>query len=63
MGFRTYLPFLLQIIKHACRYMLKYDTQIRSHLGGGAAEAAFDACLAACQTFVPFLEALIPDPT
>lgn len=43
--------------------MLRYDTQIRSHLGGGAAEAAFDACLAACQTFVPFLEALIPDPT
>lgn len=63
MGFRTYLPQLLFIIKLACKYMLKYDTQIRSHLGGGAAEAAFDAALAACQTFVPFLEALIPDPT
>jgi hypothetical protein len=63
MGFRTYLPMLLHIIKLACKYMLKYDVQIRSHLGGGAAEAAFDACLAACQTFVPFLEALIPDPT
>ena len=63
MAFRTYLPALLKIIKLACKYMLRYDSQIRSHLGGGAAEAAFDACLAACQVFVPFLEAVIPDPT
>jgi hypothetical protein len=63
MASRTYLPQLLFIIKWACKYMLKYDALIRSHLGGGAAEAAFDACLAACQVFVPFLEALIPNPT
>lgn len=43
--------------------MLRWDPEIRSHLGGGAAEAAFDAVLAACQVFVPLLEALIPDPT
>jgi len=63
MASRTYLPKLLFIIKLVCKYMLRWDTEIRSHLGGGATEAAFDAVLAACQVFVPLLEALIPDPT
>jgi hypothetical protein len=63
MASRTYLPKLLFIIKLVCKYMLRWDTEIRSHLGGGSAEAAFDSVLAACQVFVPFLEALIPDPT
>ncbi len=63
MASRTYLPKLLFIIKLVCKYMLRWDTEIRGHLGGGATEAAFDAVLAACQVFVPLLEALIPDPT
>jgi len=63
MAFRTYLPHLVFILKLACRYMLRYDTQIRSHLGGGSTEAAFDAALAACQVLVPLLEALIPPAT
>jgi len=63
MAFRTYLPQLLFIIKNLCKYMLKYEALIKSHLGGGSAEAAFDAVLLACQTFVPILEGLIPNPT
>lgn len=63
MAFRTYLPQLLFILKLVCRYMQRYETQIKSHLGGGSTEAAFDAALAACQVLVPLVEALIPDPT
>jgi len=63
MASRTYLPHLVFILKLVCRYMQRYETQIKSHLGGGATEAAFDAALAACQILVPLLEALIPDPT
>jgi len=43
--------------------MQRYETQIKSHLGGGSTEAAFDAALAACQILVPLLEALIPPAT
>jgi hypothetical protein len=43
--------------------MLKWEVEIKSHLGGGSTEAAFDAALAACQVLVPLIEALIPDPT
>jgi hypothetical protein len=63
MASRTYLPKLLFILKLVCQYMLKYSAQIKSHLGGGSTEAAFDAALAACQVLVPLIEALIPDPT
>jgi hypothetical protein len=63
MASRTYLPQLLRIIVVVCKYMLRYEDLIKSHLGGGSAEAAFDACLAACQAFVPILEGLIPNPT
>lgn len=63
MASRTYLPQLLRIIVIVCRYMQRYEALIKSHLGGGSAEAAFDAVLAACSAFVPILEALIPDPT
>jgi len=63
MASRTYLPQLLRIILIVCKYMQKYEQLIKAHLGGGSAEAAFDACLAACQAFVPILEGIIPDPT
>jgi hypothetical protein len=63
MGFRTYLPQLLFILKLLCKYMLRYEDKIKANLGGGSAEAAFDAALAACQILVPILEGLIPDPT
>lgn len=63
MGFRTYLPHLVFLLKLLCKYMQRYETQIKGHLGGGSTEAAFDAALAACQILVPLLEALITPPT
>jgi hypothetical protein len=60
MGFRTYLPQLLALVKILCKYMLRWEDLIKANLGGGAPEAAFDAVLTACQDFVPLLEALIP---
>jgi hypothetical protein len=60
MASRTYLPHLVFILKLVCRYMQRYETQIKGHLGGGSTEAAFDAALAACQILVPLIEALIP---
>lgn len=63
MALRTYLPQLLFILKLVCRYMLRYEDRIKSNLGGGSAEAAFDAALAACQVLVPILESLIPNPS
>ncbi len=63
MASRTYLPKLLFILKVICKYMLRWEAEIKSHLGGGSAEAAFDAALAACQILVPILEGLIPNPT
>jgi len=63
MASRTYLPKLAFILKLVCKYMQKWETEIKSHLGGGSTEAAFDAALAACQVLVPLIDALIPDPT
>jgi len=63
MASRTYLPQLVFVLKLVCKYMQKWETEIKSHLGGGATEAAFDAALTACQILVPLVEALIPDAT
>lgn len=63
MASRTYLPMLLHIVVVVCKYMLRWNSQIKGALGGGSAEAAFDAALAACQVLVPILEGLIPNPT
>lgn len=63
MAFKTYLPHLVFVLKLVCRYMTRYEVQIKSHLGGGSTEAAFDAALAACQILVPLVEALIPHET
>jgi len=63
MAFKTYLPHLVFILKLVCRYMLRYQIQIKANLGGGSTEAAFDAALLACQTLLPLVEALITPPT
>lgn len=63
MASRTYLPHLLYILKLVCKYMLRYQAEIKAHLGGGSTEAAFDAALLACQHLVPLIEALITPPT
>jgi hypothetical protein len=63
MASRTYLPHLVFVLKLVCKYMQRYETQIKANIGGGATEAAFDAALAACQILVPLIEALITPPT
>ena len=63
MASRTYLPKLVFILRLVCKYMQKWETEIKSHLGGGSTEAAFDAALVACQILIPLLDALIPDPS
>lgn len=63
MAFRTYLPQLVFILKLVCKYMTRWETQIKEHLGGGSTEAAFDAALAACQILIPLVEALITPET
>lgn len=63
MASRTYLPQLVFVLKLVCKYMLRWEAEIKSHLGGGSTEAAFDAALAACQILVPLVEALITPPT
>lgn len=63
MASRTYLPKLLDIILLVCKYMLRWEVQIKNALGGGSAEAAFDAVLTACQAFVVILEGIIPPHT
>lgn len=51
MAFKTYLPALLAIMHQLCKYMIKYETQIKSHLPTDGQKAAFDALLAACMAF------------
>lgn len=63
MASRTYLPKFLQIMLLACKYMLRWEVQIKGALGGGSAEAAFDAVLAACQAMAVILEGIIPPHT
>ena len=63
MASRTYLPKLLQIVLLICKYMLRWEVQIKDALGGGAPEAAFDAALAACQALAVVLEGIIPPHT
>lgn len=55
MALRTYIPGLILIVKGACRFMDRYDAQIRANLDPtylGAYEALHDACDA--------FEAIIP---
>lgn len=63
MASRTYLPKLAFILRLVCKYMLRWQVQIKSTLGGGTAEAAFNATLAACQVLIPILDNLIPNPS
>jgi hypothetical protein len=63
MGFRSYLPKLAFLLRLVCKYMLKWQPQIKEHLGGGANEAAYDACLTACQVLIAVLDVLIPNPS
>jgi hypothetical protein len=63
MAFKTYLPALRFILEKSCRYIARYETQIRSHLPAGAAQEALTAVVTACQALIVFLDAAIPPAT
>lgn len=62
MGFRTYLPGLLQILRITCRYIKRWETQIRNGLPSGNAQTALTAVLTACEAMEDILTAIIPKP-
>lgn len=59
---KTYLPKLLKLLLLLCHYMLRYEIQIKSFLGG-AHDVAVDNALAACQILAVIVEDEMPPPS
>jgi len=59
---KTYLPKLLTVLQLVCRYILKWNIQIKANLPPTAAPAV-DAVVTACQTLAVIVDEAIPDPT
>lgn len=57
---KTYLPKLLTVLTLVCRYILKYNIQIKANLPSNAAPAV-DACVTACQALAAIVDTAIPD--
>lgn len=57
----TYLPKLLLLMTILCRYILRWNIQIKAHLPPTAAPAV-DAVLSACQILVGIIDEEIPPP-
>lgn len=55
MGARTYIPGLILLVKHACRFMDRYDAKIRAGLPSEQI-VLYDSVKTACDAF----EAIIP---
>lgn len=58
MAKKTYIPFLVALLRRACVYITKYKTVLVRYLPEGG-EAALDAIVLACDVFM----ALVPDNT
>jgi len=59
---KTYLPKLLKIATTLCKYIRRWETQIRERLGESD-EAKLDAVLVACDALEVALKLLIPGQT
>jgi len=59
---KTYLPTLLFILNKVCKYILRYNVQIKANLPSNAAPAV-DAVVTACQVLGAIVDGEIPDPT
>lgn len=59
---KTYLPKLLKILEIVCKYILRYNVQIKKNLPSNAAPAV-DAVVTACQALSVIVDAAIPDPS
>lgn len=62
MPVRTYIPALLFIAKHMCRYIRRYQDQINARLTSDG-RVALAAVLTACEVLEPFLEGAITPPS
>lgn len=63
MASRTYLPALLSILRSTCKYIARWETQIRSALPEGSAQTALTAVVTACEVMEDILKATIPPKT
>lgn len=59
---KTYLPKLVRLLEILCKYILRYNQQIKKNLPNNAAPAV-DAVVTACQALAVIVDAQIPDPT
>lgn len=63
MGVRTYIPGIIAIVKTACRFMDRYDAQLRANLPSEYL-TTYNALHTACDAFqaiIPAIEPLISD--
>lgn len=58
MARKTYIPFLVNLLRRVCVYITKYKSTLVTFLPEGG-EAALDAIVLACDVFM----ALVPDNT
>jgi len=59
MTFKTFLPRLAFLLTQMCRYILRWNVQIKSYLPDTAAPAV-DAALEACQILLAIVDGEIP---
>jgi len=50
MGARTYVPQLLAILQRVCKYIVRYNTQIKAHIPEDA-RPLLDNIVTACNAF------------
>lgn len=63
MGLRTYIPGIILIVRGACRFMQRYDTQLRANLPAeylSVYETLHDAC-DAFEAIIPFITSPVGD--
>lgn len=63
MALRTYIPGIIAIVKLACRFMDRYDAQLRANIPSGQLSVyvtLHDAC-DAFQAIIPLIEPALSD--
>jgi hypothetical protein len=61
MGIRTYIPGIILIVKGACRFMDRYDNQIRANLPPEYL-SVYEALHEACDAFEAIIPFITPTP-
>jgi hypothetical protein len=63
MASRTYLPALLHLLRTVCKYIVRWEDQIRASLPDGTPQTALTAVVTACQAMEDILVGIIPPRT